>query len=98
MAICSYLVIPARGAAVDVAARLSALPGCEVVRAENRELLILLTESGSPEEEESLRQQVEAVDGIHALILTFGDIDPETPVGDPVKGGKRRHTAGGSEP
>ncbi len=82
--ICSYLVIPEDGALVRVAERLDALPGCDVVSAENRDVLILVTDTPGLEEEGALRRKVEALDGIQALLLTFGEIDPDTQIGDPV--------------
>ena len=89
MPICSYLVIPEDGALAGVAERLTALPGCDVVSAENRDVLILVTETPGLEEESALRHRVEALDGIQALLLTFGEIDPDAPIGDPVAVGKR---------
>ena len=84
MPICSYLVIPEDGALARVTDRLGALPGCDVVSAENRDVLILVTDTPGLEEEAALRRKVEALDGIQALLLTFGEIDPDTPIGDPV--------------
>ena len=82
--ICSYLVISEPGASAPVAERLTALPGCEVVRAENRDVLILVTDTPGLEEESALRREVEAMDGIQALLLTFGEIDPDIAIGDPI--------------
>ncbi len=90
MPICSYLVIPREGDADRVQGRLADLPKCEVVRARNRDVLILVTETGGLEEEEELRSSVEAMDGIQALLLTFGEIDPDTPLADPIAVGGRR--------
>ena len=84
MPICSYLVIPEHGASQRVAGRLAALPGCDVVPAENRDVLVLVTDTPGFEEESALRREVEALDGIQALLLTFGEIDPDAPIGDPV--------------
>ena len=74
MPIFSYLVLPDAGAAGAVAERLAAIPGCEVERAENRELLILLTETSGDDEEQALRASLADVEGIRALSLTFGDL------------------------
>ena len=96
MPICSYLVISEPGASALVAERLTALPECDVVSAENRDVLILVTDTLGLEEESALRGRVEALDGIRALLLTFGEIDPDAPIGDPVGVGKRqRDTLGG---
>lgn len=80
MAICSYLVIPEAGATSAVAARLGALPGCQVARAENRDVLLLVTDTPGPAEDGTLRAALEAMDGVRALILTFGELSA---VGDP---------------
>jgi nitrate reductase NapAB chaperone NapD len=79
MAVCSYLVIPEPGKTTSVANRLSAFPGCDVTAAENREVLVLVTETDGPEREKSLRAELEAVDGVLAMVLTFGEIDPDAP-------------------
>ena len=76
MPICSYLVITESGACEQVAIRLSALPGCDVAQAENRDVLILVTDTPDREEERALRETVEAMEGIQALLLTFGEIEP----------------------
>lgn len=86
--ICSYLVISEDGALGRVAERLTALPGCDVVAAENRDVLILVTDTPGLEEECALRRKVEALEGIQALLLTFGEIDPDAPISDPVAVGE----------
>lgn len=80
MAICSYLVIPAAGAGQTLAARLEALPGCEVARAENRDVLLLVTDTAGPEEERALHAALNQLDDLHGLVLTFGEI---AAAGDP---------------
>ncbi len=82
--ICSYLVISEEGATERVTEQLAALPGCDVVSAENRDVLILVTDTPGLEAESALRQRVEALDGIQALLLTFGEIDPDAPIADPL--------------
>lgn len=75
MAICSYLVIPEPGGRASLSARLGALPGCETVPADNRDLLVLVTDTPDRKAEGELRARIEAMDGIQALILTFGEVD-----------------------
>jgi nitrate reductase NapAB chaperone NapD len=91
MAVCSYLVIPAEGATDAVMARLAALPGCETARAENREVILLVTDTEGPEQEEALRRQLESVEDILAMVFTFGEIDREAP---PVQLGRGRSPRG----
>jgi nitrate reductase NapAB chaperone NapD len=78
MPICSYLVFPVEGEAQTVAADLASLPGCEVDVAENRDVLILVTESEGAEEERELRRGVERTAGIRAIVLTFGNLDTDS--------------------
>jgi nitrate reductase NapAB chaperone NapD len=77
MSVCSYLVIPTAGTAEAVARRLAAIPGCDVTAAENRDVLVLVTETEGREEEKALRARVEGVEGVMAMVLTFGEIDPD---------------------
>jgi nitrate reductase NapAB chaperone NapD len=77
MAICSYLVIPRDGRAASLARQLAALPGCDVARAENREVLVLVTETANPEAEAALRERIAGLDEVRSLVLTFGEIDPD---------------------
>jgi nitrate reductase NapAB chaperone NapD len=94
MPICSYLVIPAAGAAQRLCERLSALPGCEVHRARDHDVFILVTETAAPEEDEALRGQLEELKEIRALVLTFGEIRsgpaPEPPPDATESRGKGR--------
>ena len=85
MPICSYLVLPEAGCRSGVAATLSALPGCEVEPAENKDLLLLVTDTSTPEEDRRLMAQVEAIPGVQAMVLCFGEVDPETNERDPLK-------------
>jgi nitrate reductase NapAB chaperone NapD len=75
MAICSYLVIPEPGQGNALRERLLALSGCEVIAARNQDLLVLVTETADRAEDEALRRRIEALDGIQALVLTFGEVE-----------------------
>ncbi len=79
MAICGYLVIPAEGGSDALATRLALLPGCDVARARNRDLLVLVTDTPGPAEEAALRERIARIPGIRSLVLTFGDVDPASP-------------------
>ena len=93
MPICSYLVIPGEGASPAVAARLAEIPGCDVLSAENRDLLLLVTQADTPEEDAALRSRVEATEGVRGLVLTFGDVDPDTDQADPLGSVRTRRPA-----
>ena len=82
MPICSYLAVPVPGEAESLSTRLAALPGCEVVRSTNRDVMVLLTETSGRAEEEALRSELNATDGLAALVLTFGEIEAEPSGGE----------------
>ena len=100
MPVCSYVVVPRPGEAASVARQLSRVEGCEVVPAENADFLLLVTETDSLDEDAAVRRRVEGLAGIQALLMTFGEVDPEAPVGDPLAGSKRRRPppADGDDP
>lgn len=87
MPICSYVVIPGAEGAKPLAERLERVPGCEVVQATNAEVLLLVTETATPREDEDLRRVLEGVPGIQAMLMAFGEVDPDTTERDPL--GKR---------
>jgi nitrate reductase NapAB chaperone NapD len=93
MPVCSYVVIPEPGSAAAVAARLAALPGCETVRAENRDVILLVTDTSSDAEEAALRRALDATPGILTIVLAFGDLDPDAPL---VQLAGRRDRDGGA--
>ncbi len=84
MPICSYLVVPEPGASDRIRARLAAIPECDVIGARNRDLLLLVTETGTSAQEARLRTRIEALTGVRDLVLTFGEIDPDTAEADPL--------------
>lgn len=90
MPVCSYLVIPEDDTLDGLARKLSALPGCDVTRAANREILLLVTDTAGPEEDRILRRRLEDLEGIRALVLAFGEIDPNTDESDPLNTGRRK--------
>lgn len=88
MPVCGYVLIPEADRKVEVCDRLSGMEGCEVVPAANSDLLLLVTTTPDPSADRDLRDLLESVPGVDALLLTFGEIDPDTPQGDPVAEGR----------
>lgn len=88
MPICSYVVIPDEEAAESVRDRLVAMPGCDVALAQNRDILLLVTDTPDLAAEADLRASIEGMDGIQALLLTFGEIDPDADIADPIRLGR----------
>ena len=84
MPVCGYVLVPDVEGRAVLLDRLSCLPGCEVVPAQNSDVLLLVTTTPGPREDRELRQRIESLPGLDALLLTFGEIDPDTEVGDPL--------------
>ena len=84
MPICSYVVFPQPGRRDELAERLAALPDCDVEPAANRDLLLLVTDTEDLAEEHRLQARLSAIDAIQCMVLTFGEIDPDTSMGDPI--------------
>jgi nitrate reductase NapAB chaperone NapD len=74
MGICSYLVVPEPGQAEAVRRSLAGMSGCDVVSAERHDLLILVSDTPGPPEDEALRVRVEAMHGVQALVPTFAEV------------------------
>ena len=89
MPVCSYLVV-ADGDPSAVADRLGTIPGCDAIPAENRDVVIVVTDTTSTEQEARVRQQLEAAPGVQSLVMTFGEIDPDTEEGDPMASSRKR--------
>ena len=75
MPICSYLIFPDEGRGESLCRRLNAIPGCEAVEAENDDLLILVTDTVSAEEDEALRRVLAELDEIRTMVLVFGEVE-----------------------
>ncbi|HSG47181.1 MAG TPA: hypothetical protein VLA43_05105 [Longimicrobiales bacterium] len=87
MPVCGYVVVAGPGEAETTASALSRIDGCEVVPSENRDILLLVTCTASDLDDRDLRRRLDDVPGIQALLMTFGEIDPESPIAQPVPEG-----------
>ena len=75
MPICSYVIQPVHGAAARLEQALNAVDGCEARMADNHDILVLVTETTSTDEERRLRETLQGLPDIACLNLTFGDVD-----------------------
>lgn len=75
MTIRSYLVLTRPGDLEGVAARLRLLPDCDVLPAENRDVLIVVGETNADEHHEALEERLAAVDGVAGVSLVAGFAD-----------------------
>ena len=72
MPIKSYLVFPLEGKKGDVQSKLSELGSCEVFPAENNELLVLVTDTTSQQEDESVTTAISQIQEIKHFSLVAG--------------------------
>lgn len=77
MAIKSYLAYPRTGKMPELIRQLSAIPGCEVNAAENRDVLILITETPNQEEDDKLEARLANLSSLATLTLVYGCRSPE---------------------
>ncbi len=77
MPIFSYLAYPVQGAKDELIKDLQALDHCEVLPAENQEVLILVTDTPDEESEEALKKKLKELKSLQSLGMTFGHVDTE---------------------
>ncbi len=72
MPIFGYVAIPEKGKLDTLCIELQATQHCEVIRAENREILILVTDTPDEPTEKALKEKLKAIKHIQSLSMTFG--------------------------
>lgn len=72
MPIISYLAHPHEGKKEELIKTLNSLQECEVIPAENKDLLILVTETENKAEEDKLKQKLETIDSLKLLSMVSG--------------------------
>jgi nitrate reductase NapAB chaperone NapD len=75
MPVFSYLAYPVQGAKEELLNDLAALDHCEVMPAENKEILILVTDTPDEEKEKELRKKLKDLKSLQSLGMTFGHTD-----------------------
>jgi len=79
MPIFSYLVIPKTDAFDTLHAELTALQWCEIIPAENKEIVILVTDTPDAATEKKLQEQLKGLDSLQSMSMTFGHNDEDQP-------------------
>ncbi len=72
MPIKSYLAHPHQGKKMELFQSLNSIEHCEVIPAENKDLLILITDTNDSSEEDSLQVKLEAIRSIKLLAMVSG--------------------------
>lgn len=72
MPILSYLVLPQAGAMEQLCTDLSVMDCCEVIPADNEEVIVLVTDTPDEEAEKALQKTLKNLPSLQSLSMTFG--------------------------
>lgn len=75
MPIFSYMAYPVQGAKQQLLNELQALDYCQVIPAENQEILILITDTPDDQEEKTLQENLKNLKSLQSIGMTFGHVD-----------------------
>ncbi|WP_299551250.1 hypothetical protein [Seonamhaeicola sp.] len=78
MPIKSYLAHPHDGKKEELINAMSQLSNCEVIPAENKDLLIVVTDTDNKIEDEQLKEKIEAIDSLKLLAMVSGFDTPKS--------------------
>ncbi len=79
MPVFGYLAIPRHNALEELRTTLSAMEHCEVIPAENRDVLVLVTDTPDEKEEKRLQNRLKSLKSLQSLSMTFGHSDQAQP-------------------
>lgn len=79
MPVFGYLAIPLEGAKDELSAELRSLPYCEVVPSDNRDVLVLVTDTPDENVERDLQTKLKLISSLQSLSMTFGHNDEQQP-------------------
>ena len=74
MPVCSYVVHAAEGQFDALAQELSATPGCEAYPSDGREVIVLVTDTATKEDDKKLYKELKDNDKISCIAISFADI------------------------
>ncbi|PWG06011.1 hypothetical protein [Polaribacter aquimarinus] len=77
MPIKSYLAHPHTGQKEQLVNELTALENCEIIPADNKEVLVLVTDTASDTEDDILKQKIETFKSLKLLALVSGFNTPK---------------------
>lgn len=72
MPILSYLALPRDGAMDQLCADLSGMEYCEIIPADNQEVVVLVTDTPDEKAEKVLRETLKKIPSLQSLSMTFG--------------------------
>ncbi len=72
MPIFSYVVIPEKGAMDAMCTDLASLDYCEVIRSDNKNIAVLVTDTPDDASEKNLQKQLKNIKTLQSFSMTFG--------------------------
>lgn len=75
MPVFSYIAYPVNGAKTKLLKDLKAMDYCEVEPADNKDILILITDTPDEKQEKILQQKLKNLKSLQSLGMTFGHTD-----------------------
>ncbi len=72
MPIFSYLAIPRDGAREALCRELSALDFCQIIPADNQDVVVLITDTPDEQSEDHLQRSIKRLSSLQSLSLAFG--------------------------
>lgn len=78
MPIFSYMAYPVPGAKQQLLNDLETMDYCQVIPAENQEILILITDTPDNRQEKALQEKLNRLKSLQSLGMTFGHVDENT--------------------
>lgn len=72
MPIFSYLAIPKDGAIDVLCAELAKIEHCQIIPADNRDVVVLVTDTPDESVEKELQRKLKGLECLHSLSLSFG--------------------------
>lgn len=75
MPVFSYLAYPKKNLKQQLILDLSSMDYCDVEPADNKDVLILVTDAPDSESDKSLQQKIRELDSLQSISMTFGHTD-----------------------
>ncbi len=75
MPVFSYLAYPEENKKKQLINELNSLEYCDVSPADNKDVIILITDAPDAETDKALQQTIQALDSLQSISMTFGHTD-----------------------
>ena len=75
MPVFSYLALPEQGAINELFSELRSMDHCEVTPSDNKEVIILVTDTPDEPAEKELQAKFKNIKSLQSLSMTFGHVD-----------------------